>query len=399
MSGEAFKVPHAPLTLYQWFLDCVYQAARQLDSAPADSSALPVRLRRAAFIQVYRLYHAFREIYTGRGVLEMQCSSVADILRQKIGADAFEDADLLANSTHKKVRALDRGPSIQHAEETYAIECALAALTATQEQYHLLLRAAEDQESTDAQAELIKKIFYRAYYKASSKHGKTHLDLLTYNIDIIYSTHAAVQQVLDLADKSTTWEKCSDDYNKLAGDLSLDFDAGQKGKHWGQLGFQGKDPSTDFRASGLLGLRHLRHLAANHAMYAHRMLAESSTVEAARSPDIPWYPFALCSIHVTNMLLTLLRTGALQRQLIRAAIRSGGGEDAVEGVLAFTDELHSYFLCRCHLDWATGVDKEEITTVLQFEDFFKEYAAYELEQLHRTQFQVEDLHVSQCKWW
>ena len=410
-SDPLTELPRRPLGWYQWVYDTLYRATRpavDIDIAtpqrPTSSSgrtsagqqtnaALPL-------VYVYRLLKSLQRIVRGDSELERVCRRVRDVLQDATQKDVLgEDDDLnigdlaVADTTTRK---LDKALSVRLAYALYQLEVALAVLSSTRGQYDLLLRASDDGTTVEGVVEIVKKIFYREYYRAPAKHGGTHLDLLTFSINIVYRTHLQTRKVLDLADRPVNWDSASKELKAVAKNLSL-LDAGEaskKGRHWGKLGFQGDDPSTDFRGSGELGLRHLTQLTANHAMYANRMLAESGTVQAAEDPDMPWYPFALCSIHVTFFLMRLIREGYLQRYLLRAQLRGGD-----EGVGRFCDEMHNYLLCRAHLDWAQGVDKEEITTVLQFEDFFKEYSAMILDQLTRVQYDNEDFHIGACKWW
>ncbi|ORY85094.1 ELMO/CED-12 family-domain-containing protein [Protomyces lactucae-debilis] len=165
-----------------------------------------------------------------------------------------------------------------------------------------------------------------------------------------------------------------------------------RGKHWDALGFQGEDPSTDFRATGKLGLRHVSHFCQAHPIYATRMIKESGT--AAVTIEGPWYPFALCAIHITALLLTVVKLGSMQRHWLQAAAR-----DPVDGVAALSDKLFSYLFVRCHLDWCEGVDKKEITSILEFEVFFADFAAYIQRDLQTRHRENDDFHVAALKWW
>ncbi len=44
---------------------------------------------------------------------------------------------------------------------------------------------------------------------------------------------------------------------------------------WNDVGFQGADPGTDFRAMGLLALTHLQHFAERHTKDARKVLKDS----------------------------------------------------------------------------------------------------------------------------
>lgn len=77
----------------------------------------------------------------------------------------------------------------------------------------------------------------------------------------------------------------------LVGDLDAAGDL--VSHHWKQFGFQGTDPTTDFRGAGLLALHNLLHLAEHHPRSFRSFVAFE-------------VPFAIASINVTMALLNLL---------------------------------------------------------------------------------------------
>jgi hypothetical protein len=74
---------------------------------------------------------------------------------------------------------------------------------------------------------------------------------------------------------------------------------------WGQLGFQGENPATDFRAGGLLSLLNLVAFASQCGLDAGRVLAES------RAGGMQWFPFAITGINLTADLVKLSRERVL----------------------------------------------------------------------------------------
>jgi len=71
--------------------------------------------------------------------------------------------------------------------------------------------------------------------------------------------------------------------------------SGRVSKDWGLLGFQGDDPATDFRGSGILGLHNLLFLSETFNDHARCMLQES------HHPNY-WYSFAITGINITKWL-------------------------------------------------------------------------------------------------
>jgi hypothetical protein len=67
---------------------------------------------------------------------------------------------------------------------------------------------------------------------------------------------------------------------------------------WGEIGFQGTDPATDFRGMGCLGLDCLLYFAENHTDLAAGLLRPYA-------PETS-YPLAIAGINVAHHLLSLL---------------------------------------------------------------------------------------------
>ncbi|KAI9159535.1 hypothetical protein H9P43_008875 [Blastocladiella emersonii ATCC 22665] len=79
---------------------------------------------------------------------------------------------------------------------------------------------------------------------------------------------------------------------------------------WGDIGFQGRDPATDFRGMGMQALDDLVYFAKTHPLAAAHILASS------RHP-VSWYSFAIVGINITAYVVQLLRTRQLQHYLYR----------------------------------------------------------------------------------
>ena len=77
------------------------------------------------------------------------------------------------------------------------------------------------------------------------------------------------------------------------------------GPHWSKIGFQGKDPATDFRGMGMLGLDDLHYLAKTYPDTAERILATSHHVTSG-------FSMAIVGINLTDIALNLVRNRALQ---------------------------------------------------------------------------------------
>ena len=66
-----------------------------------------------------------------------------------------------------------------------------------------------------------------------------------------------------------------------------------------QIGFQGEDPSTDFRGSGFLGLKHLVYFVENGKEEAENVL--NTALSQKR-----WYFFAAAGINITGKLINFV---------------------------------------------------------------------------------------------
>ncbi|KAI7685477.1 hypothetical protein SSS_05606 [Sarcoptes scabiei] len=85
-------------------------------------------------------------------------------------------------------------------------------------------------------------------------------------------------------------------------------------KQWTEIGFQGPDPSTDFRGMGLLSLENLVFFSTVFAEYARNILSHSLHPSYG-------YPFAAVGINITYLALNLLRSNHLQTHLFNQETR------------------------------------------------------------------------------
>ncbi|XP_061686143.1 ELMO domain-containing protein 2 [Syngnathoides biaculeatus] len=76
-------------------------------------------------------------------------------------------------------------------------------------------------------------------------------------------------------------------------------------KQWGDIGFQGDDPKTDFRGMGMLGLVNLLFFSEHYTQEARLVLSH------ANHPKLG-YSYAIVGINLTEMTYSLLKSGALK---------------------------------------------------------------------------------------
>lgn len=90
---------------------------------------------------------------------------------------------------------------------------------------------------------------------------------------------------------------------------------GRVSAEWGEIGFQGQDPATDFRGMGLLGLEQLVHFAEGPQNSAARAALTDS------AHPVRYYPFAAAGINLTSFVVELLGARLLDGEVHR---RRGG---------------------------------------------------------------------------
>jgi len=136
--------------------------------------------------------------------------------------------------------------------------------------------------------------------------------LFSYN-DLVYELEQLRQTPFDSANENHEAElaKLWSDlkpHQKLSGRISAD---------WGEIGFQGEDPKTDFRGMGLLGLRNVSFYAgeASFCPSARRSLLRS------HHPQY-WYSWAIVGINLTSLCHDFLKRGLLKESIYAIASSS-----------------------------------------------------------------------------
>ncbi|PWA71345.1 ELMO/CED-12 family protein [Artemisia annua] len=80
-------------------------------------------------------------------------------------------------------------------------------------------------------------------------------------------------------------------------------------EQWKEMGWQGKDPSTDFRGGGFISLENLLYFARNFPKSFQDLLRKREGVRSM------WeYPFAVAGVNITFMLIQMLDLEAVKPQ-------------------------------------------------------------------------------------
>ena len=85
------------------------------------------------------------------------------------------------------------------------------------------------------------------------------------------------------------------------------LDCGRFGSHWQDIGFQGNDPATDLRGTGMLSLLTILHLVRDHKHLALKLYQLSLS-------ETQNFPFCVFLINLTKIALGALRNGHLNRE-------------------------------------------------------------------------------------
>lgn len=116
------------------------------------------------------------------------------------------------------------------------------------------------------------------------------------------------------------------------------LDSNSKGREWIEIGFQGEDPTSDFRGTGQLGLLNLHYFINADSEKAIRMVDESNITSQH-------YFFACAGINITYKLLFML---AEDKAKIHSFDSCNDKEDALLrfNILysKFFDDFHDYWL-------------------------------------------------------
>ncbi|KAH9582279.1 hypothetical protein LSM04_008870 [Trypanosoma melophagium] len=89
---------------------------------------------------------------------------------------------------------------------------------------------------------------------------------------------------------------------------------------WEKIGFQGNDPATDLRSTGLFGLLQLVYLIEYYSAFAAR-LWETCNANSTEDDVFTKLPFVLIGFNFSAMLLERLRDNAFRSDFIRRARR------------------------------------------------------------------------------
>jgi hypothetical protein len=143
----------------------------------------------------------------------------------------------------------------------------------------------------------------RGITKTEDDFGKNLYDALQAarrkHFDRVSVQKKRLDQLTSLKDKAVTWSdpheaaKLRELWKAVRPEAPF---PGQKSEQWKDLGFQGTDPSTDFRGMGSLSLHCMLYWAQNHSQYSTSLIAQQHSRD---------YPICTAAINICSLVADL----------------------------------------------------------------------------------------------
>lgn len=147
----------------------------------------------------------------------------------------------------------------------------------------------------------------------------------------------------------------------------------QISSEWGLIGFQGKDPATDFRGMGLFGLAQLVYFTKYFPIEAKEILLLSQN-------DDHYFPFAVAGINITSLVCDLLESSHCHRFLfqyldniiLQDTIGSHEGYSEDSQCVALAERYLHNLYCEIFLALGTLWKTRRPANVMEFPKLFQE---------------------------
>ena len=144
-------------------------------------------------------------------------------------------------------------------------------------------------------------------------------------------------------------------------------------KDWTNLGFQGSDPSTDFRGTGMLGLHQLVYFSHHKQQSARHILEESMSTQRSCK-----FPFAITGISITHFIMELFAEDKLHKVVFdyylshsyRGDVKGGCTEDQVyiENCFNCLNDIYCMIFEEFYMLWMV----RNPTDIMAFQILFQE---------------------------
>jgi len=145
--------------------------------------------------------------------------------------------------------------------------------------------------------------------------------------------------------------------------LQPDIPMVRKDKQWQNIGFQGKDPKTDFRGMGMLGLENLLFFVNEYPMEAARILSHSNHPEHG-------YFFAIVGINLTDMAYRMVERGWAKSHMYNWTSKRGSGaaDSSLEGAAFTVQDFHKFY-CYLFIEFDRFWMMEKPATIMEFSHY------------------------------
>jgi hypothetical protein len=155
-------------------------------------------------------------------------------------------------------------------------------------------------------------------------------------------------------------------------------EGGLVSSEWSALGFQGKDPASDFRGMGMLGLVQLVHFSKHRGVAARDLLLESNHPRR-------WFPFAATGINMTKFVSELLTETRLHRvifthlesnaltDLSRVNGTLSSDSDALSAACGAVHDIYCLLYEDFHRLWVRRDPRDVMSFAAIFEELKAEY--------------------------
>lgn len=254
------------------------------------------------------------------------------------------------------------------------------------------LRGPLDDMLNDKPEEVLKSIM--SIKKVSDSQRTVRILMLT----IVLYRAMKFKQISATSSQEVLWvndgKKCISIYEAIfPKDGEIQPEGNTKGKeeiNWVSLGFQGNDPSTDFRNTGKFGLDCYHWFCTNDTETARQLVVESGSYNGDYKK--PWYPLALVSIHMSSFVMEEViekksfqrikplissTMSAMQEELTKYLLGGMSDDQMIDKVIFTLEEqlysLHSGLLQDFHRHWQNDVTKGTVKTVLDCENCLERY--------------------------
>ena len=139
-----------------------------------------------------------------------------------------------------------------------------------------------------------------------------------------------------------------------------------------KLGFQGKDPLTDFRGSGLLGLKHLWQFSI-HDLRANQVFKIATD-------DKTWYFYAATGINISGKVIQFIEKNECDKYFFESM--------SIINMYNFTQILYNEFFCGFNNLWV----EKKMTDFMQVNSMLEKFMNNEAKIIFKKVFNVKKLY-------